>query len=296
MTSCPSDEQFSDLLADALSTAERDTLARHVEGCASCQDKLARLAGTPDTESWRRAEQPAQGTEAEEGVVRRLKRVPPSSAAPRREQADGPAAVDSEPPVVPGYEILGELGRGGMSVVYQARQVSLQRTVALKMVLNGAHVGPRELARFRAEAGVIARLQHPNIVQLYEVGEAAGRPYFALEFVAGGSLAQHLHGTPQPMRPAAQMVKTLARAVHAAHANGVVHRDLKPANILLVPMNQGPAIGSENTPKANAPTAERGVPNAIPKITDFGVAKCVAGDGEAPGLRSPTVTGELLGT
>jgi serine/threonine protein kinase len=308
MTSCPSDEQFSDLLADALSTAERDTLARHVEGCASCQDELARLTGTPDTESWRRAEQPAKGSEAEEGVVRRLKQVSPSSAISRLEQADrpagdspqptgpAPAAIDSEPPAVPGFEILGELGRGGMGIVYQARQVALQRTVALKMVLNGAHAGPKELARFRAEAGVIARLQHPNIVQIYEVGEAAGRPYFALEFVGGGSLIQYLSGKPQPIRPAAQMVETLARAVHAAHANGVVHRHLKPANILLVPANLSSAIGPENSQNANALTAERGALNAFPKITDFGVAKCVAGEGEAPGLRSPTVTGELLGT
>src|SRR5262249_40495022 len=162
----------------------------------ACQEKLARLAGTPDAESWRRAEQPAQGSEAEEGVVRRLKQVPPSPASPGLEQADRPvgdspraagptpAAIDSEPPAVPRVEILGELGRGGMGIVYQARQVALQRTVALKMVLNGAHAGPKELARFRAEAGVIARLQHPNIVQIYGVGEAAGRPYFALEFVA----------------------------------------------------------------------------------------------------------------
>jgi hypothetical protein len=183
-----------------------------------------------------------------------------------------------------------------MGIVYQARQVALQRTVALKMVLNGAHAGPKELGRFRAEAAVIARLQHPNIVQIYDVGEAAGRPYFALEFVAGGSLAQHLHGTPQSVRPAAQMVETLARAVHAAHANGVVHRDLKPANILLVPTNQSSTIGPENTQNANARPAEHGVLNAIPKITDFGAAKCVAGDGEASGLRSATITGELLGT
>ena len=144
-----------------------------------------------------------------------------------------PAAVGCERPAVPGYEILGELGRGGMGVVYQARQLGLHRTVALKMVLTGIHTGPKDLARFRAEAAVIARLQHPNIVQIYDVGEAAGRPYFVLEFVAGGSLAQHLQGTPQPARPAAQLVETLARAVHAAHANGVIHRDLKPANILL---------------------------------------------------------------
>jgi eukaryotic-like serine/threonine-protein kinase len=283
MPSCPSDETLAGLLADALTAGERDRLARHAEGCVPCQERLARLTATPITEMWRRAEHPPQGSEAEEGLVRRLKRLPRSS-------------VVSEPPAVPGFAIVGELGRGGMGVVYHARQVALQRSVALKMVLNGAHAGPKELARFRAEAAVIARLQHPNIVQIYDVGEAAGRPYFALEFVAGGSLAQHLHGTPQPVRPAAQMVETLARAVHAAHANGVVHRDLKPANILLVPANQGSTIGPENTQNANARTAEHGVLNAIPKITDFGVAKCVAGDGEASGLRGATITGELLGT
>jgi serine/threonine protein kinase len=180
-----------------------------------------------------------------------------------------------------------------MAVVYQARQVALQRTVALKMVLNGAHAGPKELARFRTEAAVIARLQHPNIVQIYDVGEAAGRPYFALEFVAGGSLAQHLHGAPQPMRPAAQMVETLARAVHAAHANGVVHRDLKPANILL----SGSGVGSGEWSKdPTAATHHSPLTTHQPKIADFGVARCADGDGEAPAHRDPTATGEILGT
>ncbi|HTK78291.1 MAG TPA: protein kinase [Gemmataceae bacterium] len=187
--------------------------------------------------------------------------------------------IGAEWPVVPGYELLGELGRGGMSVVYKARQVALERYVAVKMVLIGAHVGSKNLVRFRAEAEVIARLQHPNIVQIYDVGEAAGRPYFVLEFVAGGSLAQQLQGRPQPARPAAQLVETLARAVHAAHAGGVVHRDLKPANILL------------------ARSADSGAfLNAVPKITDFGVAKCAEGDGETLGHRCPTATGEFLGT
>src|SRR5262245_28752318 len=221
MTACPSDEQFSDLLADALTTAERDALARHVEGCAPCRDKLGRLAGTPETETWRRVEQPTRGSYAEERVVWRLKQMrPPSENAgpddtaspaghlPHTEDVT-PVGVGPEWPAVPGYEILGELGRGGMSVVYKARQLALQRTVAVKMVLTGAHVGPKDLARFRAEAEVIARLQHPNIVQIYDVGEAAGRPYFVLEFVAGGSLAQHLHGRPQPARPAARLVETL---------------------------------------------------------------------------------------
>jgi serine/threonine protein kinase len=225
---------------------------------------------------------------------------PPLAASPAGYSsfAAGPApvAVDPEPPAVPGFKILGELGRGGMGVVYEARQVALQRTVALKMLLNGAHADPKELARFRAEAAVIACLQHPNIVQIYDVGEAAGRPYFALEFVAGGSLAQRLHGTPQPVRPAAQMVETLARAAHAAHASGVVHLDLKPANILLALGDHGPGAGPRKTRNDNFPAPEPSLLNAVPKITDFGVARCAEGDWESPGPRGPTVTGEILGT
>ena len=194
-------------------------------------------------------------------------------------------------PEVAGYEILGVLGRGGMGVVYQARQLGLDRTVALKMVLTGFQAGPKDLARFRAEAAALARLQHPNIVQIYDVGEAAGRPYFVFEFVAGGSLAQYLQGTPQPVRPAAQLVETLARAVHAAHANGVIHRDLKPANILLRDEREGARGESRDL----SPLAPR-LASLVPKITDFGLAKCAGGDGEAPDLRGPTVTGELLGT
>ena len=308
MTLCPSDEKLTGLLADALSTAERDALARHVEGCASCQEQLARLTGTPDPETWRRAEHPPRGSRAEEGMMRRLKRRPSWLAPTDPMQAARPAghsphavirrpaAVGCERPAVPGYEILGELGRGGMGVVYQARQLGLHRTVALKMVLTGIHAGPKDLARFRAEAAVIARLQHPNIVQIYDVGEAAGRPYFVLEFVAGGSLAQHLQGTPQPVRPAAQLVETLARAVHAAHANGVIHRDLKPANILLEGSGvEGSGVPGRSFSRHSDPSPL--TPSFLtPKITDFGVAKCAGGDGEAPDLRGPTVTGELLGT
>jgi serine/threonine protein kinase len=194
-------------------------------------------------------------------------------------------------PEVAGYEVLGLLGRGGMGVVYQARQLALDRTVALKMVLNGLQAGPRDLARFRAEAEALARLQHPNIVQIYDVGETAGRPYFVFEFVAGGSLAQHLQGKPQPVRPAAQLVETLARAVHAAHTSGVIHRDLKPANILLMDER-----GGARSPSGNLlPFASR-LASLVPKITDFGLAKRAGGDGEAPDLRGPTLTGEIVGT
>jgi serine/threonine protein kinase len=230
-----------------------------------------------------------------------LDQVPPPTIAAR----DAPPRPDpsTEPlPEIAGYEVQALLGRGGMGVVYKARQLGLGRTVALKMVLAGAHTGPRDLARFRAEAAALARLQHPNIVQIYDVGEAAGRPYFVLEFVPGGSLAQHLQGTPQPAHLAAQLVETVARAVHAAHVNGVIHRDLKPANILLQRDEKEAAAHDEQSDSASPliPHPSSLIPpppsSLVPKITDFGLAKCVGGDDEAPDRRGPTVTGDLIGT
>jgi WD40 repeat protein/predicted Ser/Thr protein kinase len=178
--------------------------------------------------------------------------------------ADATIAVSRDQIEVPGYEILGELGRGGMGVVYKARQLGLNRTVALKMILVGVHAGDAERSRFRLEAEAAARLQHPNIVQVYDIGESHGHPFFSQEFVQGGTLAARLDHRPQPARLAAQVAAALARAVHAAHRSGIVHRDLKPANILL--------------------TAE-----GTPKITDFGLAKRI--DAEARLTQSNAVLG-----
>jgi WD40 repeat protein len=178
--------------------------------------------------------------------------------------APAPAGAAPAQPDVPGYEIIAELGRGGMGVVYRARQTKLGRVVALKMILSGAHAGEADLARFQTEAEAIARLRHPNIVQVYEVGEHEGRPFFSLEFCGGGSLERKLAGTPLPPRAAAALVETLARAMQAAHEQHVIHRDLKPANVML---------------------AEDGTP----KITDFGLAKKLDEAGQ-------TQSGAIMGT
>src|SRR5262249_46479356 len=159
-------------------------------------------------------------------------------------------------------------GRGGMGVVYKARQVTLNRIVALKTILTGAQAGPEQRARFRSEGEAIARLQHPNIVHIYAVGEHEGHPFLALEYVDGSSLRQHLTGIPWPPSRAAQLLEPLARAVHALHRQSIVHRDLKPANILLQMQNAERGTQNEEDPFRVLRSAF-----CVPKVTDFGLAK-----------------------
>jgi serine/threonine-protein kinase len=176
-----------------------------------------------------------------------------------------PASADHVPRQIADYEIQSELGRGGMGVVYKARHTQLDRVVALKMILAGAYAGAAERARFRTEAESVARIHHPGIVQIYGIGECEGRPFFALEYLPGGTLADRLDGTPHPAAEAARLTEQLARAVHAAHGCGVIHRDLKPANVFFTTDGQ-------------------------PKVGDFGLAK------RLDSVQTRTQTGAVLGT
>jgi eukaryotic-like serine/threonine-protein kinase len=166
---------------------------------------------------------------------------------------------------IPGYEILGKLGQGGMGVVYKARDEKLNRLVAIKMILGGTDANEAVLQRFQREAEAVAKLQHPNIVQIFGLGEADGCPYFALEFVPGTTLAEKVGKEPQVPTFAATMVETLARAMHVAHLAKIIHRDLKPANVLLTT-------------------------DGLPKIADFGLAKELEADS------GQTNTGAIVGT
>jgi serine/threonine-protein kinase len=180
-------------------------------------------------------------------------------------QGSGESPAKPRVPQLANYDILEELGRGSMGVVYKARQRKLNRLVAVKMVLSGVHAGPEQLSRFQAEAQAVAALLHPNIVQIYEIGECDSLPYFTLEYVSGSSLDRKLNHQPQSPRLAAQLMEKLARALQFAHERGIVHRDLKPANVLVTEEGE-------------------------PKVTDFGLAKNLSEES------SQTKSGTLMGT
>jgi eukaryotic-like serine/threonine-protein kinase len=263
-------------MSEPTPTADDPSLEELVSRAAD--DFLERLARGERID----AEEHARRYPAIAAALRRL--LPALVAIDRagRAAADGPGAAPL-PPGPPGYALLGELGRGGMGVVYRARQLSLGRVVALKVIRAGALAGAEERARFRAEAEAAARLRHANVVQVYEVGEHDGLPYLALEYCPGGSLADALAGTPLPAAAAARLAETLAGAVEAAHRERVVHRDLKPANVLLA----GGDAAADAPPAG--PEREAWFRSAVPKVTDFGLAKRL----DEPG---GTQSGAILGT
>jgi serine/threonine protein kinase/formylglycine-generating enzyme required for sulfatase activity len=218
---------------------------------------------------------------------------PSSTPVPNRD-----FAVGSRVRHVGDYEILGELGRGGMGVVYKARHAKLGRLVALKMIRSASHASAAEVARFLAEARAEARLDHASIIPVFEIGEADGLPFFAMALVEGGSLSQRLADGPLPPKVSARVMRQVADAIQHAHDRGVLHRDLKPQNILLQQDNEtadsgsnsgGAGTGTVRPASATAGTSTRGESIPIPKVSDFGLSRLIGQDGL-------TATGEVLGT
>ena len=263
-----------DLLRRWQSLQEQGKTATVEDLCADCPEKTAelreRLRAVASMMS-------LLGLEAESGSIGSVStenRVPEGSSPTvegERSELDADTAGPARSVRIPGYEVLGELGRGGMGVVYLARQISLNRVVALKEILIGDRSSPSQIARFRNEGLTVARLRHPNIVQVYEVGEHDGLPFITFEYIRGSSLDRKLTGEPIPSSQAAALIAALARGVSVAHELGIVHRDLKPGNVLLDDQLPGvPGLG-------------------VPKVTDFGLAKLV---NDQSGLtRTDTVLG-----
>jgi WD40 repeat protein/tRNA A-37 threonylcarbamoyl transferase component Bud32 len=286
----PGDEALRALSLGQLTEGEVAYVCSHLSDCADCCrriDQLAtddRLLAQLQQRSASREEvliRPAQRRSA----VRALRQSHGAKSATRKRDPEAVPVILPAPKQVGDYEILAEVGRGGMGVVYKSRHRGLHRLAALKMVLAGEFASPTQELRFRLEAELAARVQHPNIVQVYEIGSYEGRPFLALEWVEGGSLANHLDGKPWPPGEAAALIETLARAIDVAHSEGVVHRDLKPANILL-------AKPETRNPKSEEAGSDLGFGNSdfLPKITDFGLAQTIEGG------QTMTQSGFLVGT
>ncbi len=260
----------SALALGELPDPDAESLGQHILDCSHCSELLGQVqAGDPLIADIRAAGGLSRGDAEVEGLLERIAaarppgkpkfRVPPGS------ETDSPAYSKLPAVRLPGIELLGELGRGGMGIVYKARQIPLNRLVAVKMIRGGETASAEDLCRFLGEAEAVAKLQHPRIVQIYEVNSHRDRTYIVMELIDGGTLAAHLAGKPQETRFAAEIAESVAGAVHFAHSRGIVHRDLKPANILLTT-------------------------DGTPKITDFGLAKPIDGG------MSLTQTGWVLGT
>jgi serine/threonine protein kinase len=229
----------------------------------------------------------AGANETDDYLIGPWRRMSDTEGRDARTQPDDILIGEPPPPEVPGYTLLGELGRGGMGVVYKARQGALNRVVALKMLLSLAPIRPDQLARFRAEAEALARLHHPNVIPIFEFGECDGRPFFTMAYVPGPSLDRVIDGRAQDIGRSAQLVEALARAVHAVHRSGIIHRDLKPANVLLAPVVDGSAVTAD-TPGHTFPVSAATV--GVPMISDFGLAM------DQAAARRLTESGATIGT
>jgi serine/threonine-protein kinase len=250
---------------------------------------------------------PLRGATPSSGLRPRTPSALPSTIAPSAASGSCPVSLPEAGGRIFGdYELLEEIARGGMGVIYKARQVSLNRIVALKMIRNGQLAGAEELQRFRLEAEAAANLDHPNIVPIHDVGACQGQHYFSMKLIEGGNLAQHLHQFTRDPRAAARLVAQVARAVHYAHQRGVIHRDLKPANILLSFRREREESATPLAPEGRGgkEALARGarLNECVAHVTDFGLAKRVGrrsspGDTPDPGAESGlTQSGIAVGT
>jgi WD40 repeat protein len=290
----PTDEELRALSLGQLTEAELARVSAHLGDCPACCRRIDQLAA--DDPLLTRLQQSAASREEtlvpptqRRSAVRALRQGQQASGAARERHLQTEPVILPAPKQVGDYDILAEVGRGGMGVVYKARHRGLQRLAALKMVLAGEFASPAQELRFRLEAELAARVRHPNIVQVYEIGSYEGRPFLALEWAEGGSLAEQLDGKPWPPGEAAALVETLARAIHVAHGEGVVHRDLKPANILLQHKSE---IRNPKSESEASPGSDFGfrISDLVPKITDFGLAQPTEGG------MTLTQSGFLVGT
>jgi eukaryotic-like serine/threonine-protein kinase len=289
----PTADELRALSLGQLGEAELARVSAHLGDCPACCRRIDELAAADPLlarlqQTAGRRDEALVSPARRRSAVRALRRAHAARAAKRSDDAATEPVILPAPQRVRDYDILAEAGRGGMGVVYKARHRGLRRPAALKMVLAGEFASPAQKVRFRLEAELAARVQHPNIVPVYEIGSYQGRPFLALEWVEGGSLADRLDGRPWPPGAAAALVETLARAIHVAHVEGVVHRDLKPANILLQESEGGRRMdqGASSRPGFTADS----VSGLLPKITDFGLARPTEG-----GV-TVTQSGLLVGT
>jgi WD40 repeat protein len=308
MPPCLSPDQIAVLLDGQWTATDLEASESHLGECERCRDEFLQQAQIADAAEWQQAAREMLPLpDSDQALIDELKAL-----KSKMEDDDDSPDVDlakvftgkslngslgdvdlADPrrrkmPDVPGFAILGELGRGGMGVVYKARQIGHDRIVALKMILAGLQASPEDLGRFRDEAEAISRLRHPHIVQIFDVGQVDDRLYFVLEFIEGGTLAEKIRGRPLPPRSAAQLLETLARAMHYAHERGIVHRDLKPANVML----HGRKAFADIPEDVDRLPEEWDFRRCMPKITDFGLAKLL--DRSTGG--GHTASGDVVGT
>jgi eukaryotic-like serine/threonine-protein kinase len=289
---CPDDTELAGFLEDALPRDTGTRVSAHVDACPACQARLDRLTARPTITST-----PVPTPELPDAPSGLFKLEADTYVQGRK-----PVAALVGLPDVPGFDVLAEIGRGGMGVVFKARHRRLNRLVALKMILAGAVADPSDVQRFLFEAEVLARVQHPQIVQVFAADTYSGPngvpiPYLAMELLEGNSLSRKLRSNNGPNQPrwpapraAAALLEGLARAVHAAHLRGVIHRDLKPGNVLFSGSPDAPVLAQLD---ARGSAREPVAPEPLAKVMDFGLAKFTAGAGTGADI---TQSGQVVGT